>query len=659
MPSTISALAAALIAALFFTSSGWALARLILPRPLALGVAPILGWAIFSVIALPFFSFFPFTHFLVSAFALVFLMMSCALLALGGLPAVDVPSLPWWAFAISGVQALLPAIAIMPKYVHGGVLLGPPMYDHAKVAIIDQIIRQGMPPQNPFFGLAGARSSLAYYYLWHFSAAALGIVLHINGWTADIAMTWFTAFASAMLMMALAMYFTGKRLAIWLVPVLSIPASLRPVIGLFSSNNAKSLIIPDSDIGAWVNQASWVPQHLASGCCCVVSALLIARIAYSGSWLAAVIMSLTVAVGFESSTWVGGVAFSVAALAVTPLLMQNMTAQERYRFTTRAGVAALLAGAVIAPFCLQQAADMASKGVGVPVALGPYHALGADFGAGFRPLVDLLAFWPVVVPFNLPALFPVGAIGYAYALRQSGRRDPVVMVLGCFAVACLAVTWLARSSIDNNDLGWRAAIPSILILTAFAAVAWSRWLSSAASVGIAAALVLAVAGLPQEVTKLRQNLFGQQPADAAGLARSASFWNDVRKYAGPGQRVGNNPELLSDLTPWPDNISWALLSNRPSCYSGWSTAIAYTDLSSRNLKQVDDLFRRVFAGNAQLGDVHDLAFRYQCQVILEASTDGAWLHDPFANAPEYRLVDTRKGQWKIYERITYSDNSVH
>ena len=651
MPSVASAFATGLTAAVFFTSCGWSLARLVIPGPLAFGVAPALGWAAFSVIGLPVFLHLPYTPFCTFAFVLVFLVASLALLRLPKLQPVGAATLPWWVVAAAGILALLPAIAIVPKYADGGILLGPQMYDHAKVAIIDQIMRQGMPPQNPFFGLAGTPSGLAYYYLWYFAAALAGSLLHVRGWTADIAMTWFTAFSSAVLMMALAVHITGRMRAIWLVAALCIPASIRPFLGLFTHNFGKHLIITDSDIGAWLNQASWVPQHLASGCCCVISAILIARIAVCGSWLAAILLSVTVAAGFESSTWVGGVTFAVAAVATAPLLMWQMTNQARGRFVIRLGLAVVLVGVIIVPFCLQQAADMAAKHVGVPIALRPYRALGSDFPASIRSVADFLVFWPLILPFNFPALLPVGAVGCAYALAQGeNRRDPLTLTLVCFATACLAVTWLASSTIDNNDLGWRAVIPSLLILPPFAALAWSRWPASTAGIWVAAALVLGLAGVPQQVIALDQNIGGQRPADAAGFAQSVAMWKDVRRFAAPGDRVGNNPQLLARSTPWADNISWALLSNRPSCYSGWATAIAYAAVPRAELRQIDALFQRVFAGHAQAGDVENLAVRYGCQVIVITPADGAWLHDPFADAPEYRLVDSQTDGWKIYQR---------
>src|SRR5206468_10024518 len=102
---------------------------------------------------------------------------------------------PRW-FAAAGVIALAPAFALLPKYSERGVHLAAPIFDHSKIAIIDAMTRQGLPPVNPVFGAAGR---VAYYYLWHFSAAELALPLRISGWEADIGLTWFTAFASLLL----------------------------------------------------------------------------------------------------------------------------------------------------------------------------------------------------------------------------------------------------------------------------------------------------------------------------------------------------------------------------------------------------------------------------------------------------------------------------
>ena len=50
-----------------------------------------------------------------------------------------------------------------------------PIFDHSKSAIVDAMARLGVPPVNPVFGEFGAPGRLAYYYLWHFSAAEVAL----------------------------------------------------------------------------------------------------------------------------------------------------------------------------------------------------------------------------------------------------------------------------------------------------------------------------------------------------------------------------------------------------------------------------------------------------------------------------------------------------
>jgi hypothetical protein len=61
---------------------------------------------------------------------------------------------------------------------------------------------------------------LAYYYLWHFSAAEIALVTSMSGWEADVGLTWFTAFASLSLMMGLAVWLSERATAaIWVMPL--------------------------------------------------------------------------------------------------------------------------------------------------------------------------------------------------------------------------------------------------------------------------------------------------------------------------------------------------------------------------------------------------------------------------------------------------------
>ena len=53
MAAPINAVLCALVGAAFWSVLGFAIARHLLPRVLALGAAPVIGWAVFSAASLP------------------------------------------------------------------------------------------------------------------------------------------------------------------------------------------------------------------------------------------------------------------------------------------------------------------------------------------------------------------------------------------------------------------------------------------------------------------------------------------------------------------------------------------------------------------------------------------------------------------------------
>ena len=223
MASLFTAGLCALIATAFWALLGYALARHLMPRALAIGAAMVTGWAVHSAVALPVYRLLGFSPFeVVGVSAACILIAGVSLSQRAPASAIDADlTIPPWAFAAAAVLALIPAAAIVPKFSGGAVALSDPIFDHAKIAIIDAIARLGLPPVDPVFGEFGAPGRLAYYYLWHFSAAELALVTRASGWEADIALTWFTAFASLCLMMGIAVWLSKsppRRSGRWRLP---------------------------------------------------------------------------------------------------------------------------------------------------------------------------------------------------------------------------------------------------------------------------------------------------------------------------------------------------------------------------------------------------------------------------------------------------------
>jgi hypothetical protein len=637
--------------------------------------APALGWAIHSVVSLPLFWVIGMSRPAVLAATAAFVAV-----ALAGLwmqrPAIS-PTRPSAlliaALLGAALLALGPMAAIIPKPTAEGVTLAPAIFDHAKIALIDEMIRSGVPARNPVFGEAGAPARASYYYLWHFSAAVAAVITGVSGWEADAGLTWFTAFASLLLMIALAIRLGGQTSAAIVVVVLAATASVRSILGWLAPDVARSLIGWASGFGGWLFQTSWAPQHVASAMCVVLACVLLSQLPYQRGWLLPVVLGLVAAAGFESSAWVGGITFALAAAAIGLQCLWSLPREARASFLLRSAAAAALTIVLATPLLYDQVTTAALRGGGSPIAITPVSVLGGAFSETARRILDLPAYWLVYLPVEFPAFYPAGLIGLYLLLKERRPdQDQAVHALALLLATSLVTGWLLVSVIsDNNDLGWRAVLPAVMLLVAFAAAAIARWLSAGAFSGkveagfpqkmrpgkdskaripVALTLVGILLGLPEGVVILRENVLGVRRPSERIFATTPEMWDAVRRHTAVTERLANNPVFMRDMTSWPINISWALLADRRSCYAGRELAIPFTPISAARRTEIEAQFVRVFAGEPAAADVRQLAERFGCDVVVVTAQDGAWLRDPFASTDAYRLVEERPGAWRIYRR---------
>lgn len=654
-----STLLAASVGLVLWMGAGYALARAVgFGRALALPLAPALGWTVLNALALE-----------ISRWAgspLVGTMGALVLTGGGWLlrdrdfvePNDDTPAMPFWIFLAAGILALVPAMAVVPKETQAGIALAPAIFDHSKIALIDAMVRDGMPPVNPFYGPPGEPAGVAYYYLWHFGAAQLASLTGARGWEADAAASWFTAFSTLMLMAGLALRLAVSRLAASFAIALCCGGSLRPLLkALFGAETLDHVLRPATGFAGWLFQSSWSPHHVAAAGALVAATLLTVRLATSPRALTAIVLGLVVAGAYQSSIWVGGLVLALAMLALLPLLLRSVSPGGLPRFLLAALGAAALALLLAAPLLVEQYHAGMMRGGGSPVAISPFPVLAESAAGRFGRLLDLPAYWLVLLVVEFPLIYPAGAVAL---WRLASRRDASppwtrdARALGVLTLVSLASSWLLVSTVgDNNDLGWRAVLPGLMVLTAAAAGGLARLMEQRVWVVHRLALAgFALAGFAASLVGgaviAAGNVRGEGSSDAAWFARAPAMWEAVRRHAPAEARVANNPALFATMTPWPVNISWGLLADRRSCFAGNELAIAFAPLSGQQRAAISDQFLRVFAGEGSADDLRALAEAYGCDVVLLTARDGGWAHDPFAGSPLYRLAETEPEAWRVY-----------
>jgi hypothetical protein len=652
MPSVFHVFLCSAAALLFWGAIGLALGRRLLPASLVLPAAPALGWAVHSALALPLDRLIGFTPLSVAIGAVAFLIGAGLLLRLPMQSRDADIRIPAWGFAIAALLVVVPVSALFPKFSGDAVALAGPIFDHSKVAIVDEMTRLGLPPGNPFFGEAGHSQGLAYYYLWHFSAAELAFLPGVSGWEADIALSAVTAFSSLALMMGFAAWIGGRAAAgVWLVP-LAFAASLHPVLeAIFGGENFYTYILPPTGFAGWLFQTTWAPQHIAATSCVMLASLLLLQLARRPTLLTLVVFALLAVAGYESSTWVGGIVFAVAAPVMAAILLAQMPANERLRFIAFAAGAALIAAILAYPFLHDQFLNAAGRGVGSPIAVEPYSVLDFPESDEVRQALDIPAYWLVLLLIEFPAIYITGFVSLVGTLRGKLAAEPALLMarllLALALVALLIGAWLSITFSDNNDLGWRAVLPAVFVLTIFAATGLARWLARPSPLMAALALALLLLALPRSLQLVAENWRGTLSPSGKAFAATQDLWAAVRRHTGAAERVANNPQFMGDMTPWAINISWALFADRASCFANSGLVLPYTSLSSDRVEEIDGQFQRVFDGHGNADDVRDLATRFQCRVVVLTLQDGAWSNDPFAVNALYALAEAKPG-WKIY-----------
>lgn len=664
MASTFNVVYGAIVALAFWTLLGFVITRRIVAPGLALPFAPVAGWAVHSVVALLIFFVIPFTTINVAIVAAL-LFVICFVATRGrGVPEEGIADhaarVPAWAYLFAMLLAVACAAALLPKVVGDTVILSGPIFDHAKAALVDDMIRLGLPPGNPFLGRDGGPDRIAYYYLWHFSAAEVGRLLHVTGWEAEAAMTFVSAFASLAAMMGLAVRFSGRpKAALWVV-VFALSASTRFVlVSLFGEPGLDAWIQNPGGFAGWFFQTPWVPQHLMATSCVLLSVYLMTRLATRLHVPTLLVMALSIAAAFESSTWIGGVVFALASVVVVPILIAQTESSKRWRLIAALSIAAIVAIVIAWPFLRDQLVASAERKSGAPIAFKPFEILGERIPPSLRRALDPLAYWLILLPIELMAIHLPGLAGMIRALKAttaSSSERRIVVAFAALGIASLAVAGLFTSTLaDNNDLAWRAVLLASTALIVFAAAGLASWIADRRRTAVALTLLAIALGLPEAGRLIHGNFAGHPQPGARSFALAPELWSKVREYAGLRERVANNPLALDHMTPWPDNIGWSLLSDRRSCYATWELTQVYTSLPHDRLKAIDNQFVRVFAGDGSADDVRELAGIYDCRVVVITPDDGAWNKDPFKDSGFYRLVDEKEARWRIYRRRDAAD----
>ncbi len=574
----------------------------------------------------------------------------------------------WWFWPLAAICAALPAFNIYPMLYQDGLYVHGYIFDHMKIALVDGIAREGLPPLNPFYAPEGERIPLIYYYAWHFFGAQLKTLAGVGGWQAEIAMTWLTSLATLALLAGVAIRLSGRAWAgpaVLLLFLAGPPADLLPWV--MGPRWERWLAYPDSHPleVLWI-QLSWAPQHVFAALGSVLLLFLLARALCRPEWRwrQAIIIGMVAAGGFGASVWVGGVAL---ALVAPFLLLALLRSRLDYAAWWPPLLLALAVCALFALPVLVSITSGPSLSQGSPLGITLYESTRLFPRDSLRHLLGhALLFWLLFLPLCLGIVYFLGLFGVLTRIPRD-REERIFSYLSVAAIfGYLLIAQWVKSTVFNNDLAWRSVNPPFMLLLIWSAVALAelprhleRWrnpelLARGREMLFALAWMGIAVGL---LASLRLWSFPQpyHPPGEENLAWHRDFlqqqeaWAALRRHVGPGELAQANPQTYATVvTPWPAPAGMALFGDRPVAYSEPESAKvfahAYPEAQREAQRAAVQALFQAEPGREVLLHARDVL---NIRALLLDPRDPAWPGEAIEHSGVYRLVEAT-AEFKIY-----------
>ena len=514
-----------------------------------------------------------------------------AALAAGALIAVYVTYIMWVKTAPDGSASLL-----------------APSYDHIKTAITSSIVNTGLPVVNPFCAVP---ARLAYYFLYYVPSAAQALMLGMSSYEAEVSSAILVVFVSFLALFGTLAVVRQKECdakAIALCTLLAATGCMHTYLPFLS---------PSHGFDSIVTTLVWTPQTLLAVACLLVVIVLI----HLHRMKPVLLISFLLAVILGLSVYIAIVAVAGLGLYFIIDMRTNPSPKEAFKYWVSAGV---LSFCFSLGFIVNQTGGASGQ---FPIAFHIY-----PWSLGLNPLLEIAGFWTLYCFLQMPMLVLLNA----WKLRRDILKQYAPFYVMIFV--SLFITCFLKTTIDSNDLGWRAILVAIVLLTVLAA----HWFFYIKSKAIRVAIVvLAIVCISTPYNKLNSHV--RRPS------------HDIRSFSAQSiaairQYITVNDAFLNNIwgrntKAWSANIDVMIGLQRNSCYASWGSVKAYCD---RRLRPAFELVRYIFWNKEIPEKTIPTARAIGCTKFLFYRTD-----PNFNNEAELQRAGLRKiyqnDEIKIYE----------
>ena len=351
----------------------------------------------------------------------------------------------------------------------------------SRVSVIEAMTRTGVPPVNPSY-YPGTPVPLTFlYYFWYILASLVDVM---GGQLVDAraALNASSAWSGIGLITTIAMYLRSRntspgtsawrsaRIGISLLAVsgLDVLPTIIIIIGVGRIYGTVEGWNLQMQIPTWISSILWAPHHVAAVVACL-SAIMLALLARNEP-AAKIIAPLTIAgmafaSSFGLSIWVTFLFGIFWVIWIIVLIIQKTKRTLIASMILCEVVAILLAGPFIVGL-LQTGGDGGTGQSTIIFEVRTLYLLEA-FLTGWPPILRslvMLALLPINYFFELGFFLVAGFYWLKMRIKATIWSNPFYLVEIILMIVVLLIGSSLRSTIANNDLGWRVWLPGQFIL---------------------------------------------------------------------------------------------------------------------------------------------------------------------------------------------------
>jgi len=543
--------------------------------------------------------------------------------------------------------AALILFGIVPIEINGGYYFGSAIYDHVKLALVQSIATDGLPPHNPWLVVAGKPLAVVYYYGFHALAAQLSMLFGISAYTAEASSTAFVAVISLLLLAAFTLKLSGKYISLlFFFIVVCLNSTLNYLSNLLPS--AVTHLCTNPAMGFWpiINNYVWSPQHNIAATIVVFALYLFTLLLKEEKRFErtelAIYIGLLCCAAFLTSIYAGAVACLIFAVIFLCFCVIDKNLRKDFShnigYICMAAFIALVLSAKFFSYLLASGIENSILGFGVLPVYKTAITGVVSFVFCWLHFYIITLSWRqgLVYTLGLVAIFVPCVLPAKNRFVQFGK----IIVFGTFASI-----FFVHTNFYSNDFGWRVVNAGILFLAIFSSLLAtkvygvyisnkSRKVKCLAGMFLCLLAIYSVLSLPtffNDTIGFKINY----PKERVVFAKAAKAWEVVREHTDKKDIVLSNPNGFCNLCSvglknerYSTNIFFALFAQRYSAIGDYNFAISYSNYySAEKVKRCFDKVVKIFEGNPAKEDADYLADTLKVNAIVVTPKDGLWISD--------------------------------